>query len=66
MLYSIQVPEWIQSAWTAHIHDITQTIMIEENQHLKVTRLSEPRFLINIEYVLETSFLGEYNMSITI
>ena len=66
MLYSIQEQEWIQNVWTAHIHDIRQTIMIEENQHFKVTWLSGPRFLVNLEYVLETGFLRENNISITI
>lgn len=37
MLYSIREPEWIQNAWSAHIRGTTQTIMIVENQHLKVT-----------------------------
>lgn len=61
MLYSIQEREWIQNAWTVHIHDITQTKVTEGNQHLKVT--SKPSILINLEKVPETGFLGEYTIS---
>jgi hypothetical protein len=53
MPYSIQEPEWTRNASTLRIRGITQTIAIEENQHLKVTRLSENQvfFLIPKTYL---------------